>query len=153
MKARNIDLTQAVGVDDAMRRIAIVRFSELLSFASALRSNRAQDLHNLRIACKRLRYAIERFTRREPQLLEPASRLGQMQESLGEWHDCHLLLGALPTGLGATRQSLIVKRDEALARSRALLRDAFARYGPFTELIRFTGLGYGFGEGEGTTEL
>lgn len=148
MKARTIDLTDAVGVEDAMRRIAIVRFSELLSFASALRSSQAQDLHNLRIACKRVRYALERFTRREPSLLEPASRLGQLQESLGVWHDCQLLVNALPAGLGVTRARLVVQRDEALARSRALWRDAFAPYGPFAGLIRFTGLGYGFGEGD-----
>ncbi len=139
MKARNIDLTNAASVEDAMRRIAIVRFSEFLSFAPALRSNQARDLHNLRIACKRLRYAIERFTPREPSLLEPSSRLGQLQESLGAWHDCQLLVSALPPGLGVTRQRLIAQRDEALARSRALWRDAFAQYGPFAELVQFTG--------------
>ena len=149
MKARPIDLTPAVGIEDAMRRVAIVRFSELLALASALRSNREKELHHLRIACKRLRYCLDRFKSLEPSLMEPASRLEQLQEALGEWHDCHLLLSAMPAGLGATRQRVTAQRDEALARSRALWRDAFAAYGPFLGLIRFTGLGHGVGDGLG----
>lgn len=141
MKAREIDLAPAVGVEDAMRRIAIVRFSELLALAPALRTQRDKDLHDFRIACKRLRYALERFTVTEPSLLEPSSRLEQLQEALGEWHDCVLLLGAMPAGLGATRTRITAQRNDALARSRALWRDAFAAYGPFLGLVRFTGLG------------
>ena len=141
MKAREIDLTPAVGVEDAMRRIAIVRFSELLALAPAFKSQRTEDLHHLRIACKRLRYALERFTVTEPSLLEPAGRLEQLQEALGEWHDCVLLLSVMPNGLGATRARVIAERDDALARARALWRDAFAAYGPFLGLVRFTGLG------------
>lgn len=149
MKARDIDLSHAVGIEDAMRRIAIVRFSELLALAPALASHRVKELHDLRIACKRLRYTLERFKSAEPLLMEPAGRLEQLQESLGNWHDCDLLLATMPAGLGVTRGRIIAERDEALARSRALWRDAFAPYGPFLGLVRFTGLGYGVGEAAG----
>jgi CHAD domain-containing protein len=149
MKARHIDLSEACGVEDAMRRIAIVRFAEVLALAPALRQGAPAALHNLRVACKRLRYAISRFTVREPSLLEAASRLAQLQDALGEWHDTLLLLEAMPTTLRIVRSRTRELENDALARARALWRDAFATYGPFAGLVRFTGLGYGVGDGEG----
>jgi CHAD domain-containing protein len=147
MKARRIDLSDACGIDDAMRRIAIVRFAEVLTLVPALRRGRANDLHALRISCKRLRYALERFTPREPALLDASSRLAQLQDALGEFHDCELLLLAMPRTLHSTSQRVRMQRDDALSRARALWRDAFAPYGPFEGLMRFTGLGYGVGDG------
>jgi CHAD domain-containing protein len=147
MKARHVDLSDSCGVDDAMRRIAIVRFAEVLTLVPALRHGRSTDLHDLRIACKRLRYALERYTPREPALLEAASRLGQLQDTLGDLHDRDLLLLAMPKDLHVSAQRVRMQRDDALARARALWRDAFATYGPFEGLMRFTGLGYGFGDG------
>jgi CHAD domain-containing protein len=147
MKARRIDLSDAFGVDDAMRRIAIVRFAEVLTLVPALRNGRSGELHDLRIACKRLRYALERYVQREPSLLEAASRLGQLQDALGELHDRDILLEMAAKDLHATAQRIRLQRDEALARARALWRDAFASYGPFEGLMRFTGLGHGFSDG------
>lgn len=147
MKARRIDLSDACGIDDAMRRVAIVRFAEVLTLVPALRHGRSAELHALRIACKRLRYALERYVQREPSLLEAASRLRQLQDALGELHDRDILLQMLPKDLHVTAQRIRMQREDALARSRALWRDAFAPYGPFEGLMRFTGLGYGFGDG------
>jgi CHAD domain-containing protein len=147
MKARRIDLSDACGIDDAMRRIAIVRFAEVLSLVPALRRGRNDELHALRIACKRLRYALERYVPREPSLLEAASRLSQLQDALGELHDRDLLLQMMSKELHVTAQRIRMEREDALARARALWRDAFAPYGPFEGLMRFTGLGYGFGDG------
>jgi CHAD domain-containing protein len=147
MKARQIDLSDACGVDDAMRRIAIVRFAEVLTLVPALRRGRSRDLHDLRIACKRLRYALESFTPREPALLEAASRLSQLQDALGDLHDRDLLLLVMPKKLTVSAQRIRMQREDALARARALWRDAFAPYGPFEGLMRFTGLGYGFAQG------
>lgn len=149
MKARDIDLSEACGIDDAMRRIAIVRFAEVLTLAPALRKEPSGALHDLRIACKRLRHALSRFTVREPALLEAASRLGQLQDALGEWHDCRTLLEVLPAELRASRARVAVQAQDARARARALWSDAFATYGPFGDLVRFTGLGYGLGEADG----
>jgi CHAD domain-containing protein len=148
MKARPIDLSDAWGIDDAMRRIAIVRFAEVLTLVPALRHGRNRELHDLRIACKRLRYALERFTSREPALLDAATRLAQLQDVLGDLHDRDVLLAIMPRDLHASSHRVHGERDDALARARALWRDAFATYGPFEGLMRFTGLGYGFGEGE-----
>jgi len=147
VKGRRIDLSDACGVDDAMRRIAIVRFAEVLTLVPCLRHGRPRELHDLRIACKRLRYALERFTPREPALLEAAGRLSQLQDALGDLHDRDVLLGAIPKNLHVTSQRIRMQRSDALSRARALWRDAFAPYGPFEGLMRFTGLGYGFGDG------
>jgi CHAD domain-containing protein len=148
VKARRIDLSDAWGVDDAMRRIAIVRFAEVLTLVPSMRHGRGTDLHDLRIACKRLRYALERFTSREPALLDAASRLAQLQDVLGDIHDRDVLLGIMPRELHAASVRVRTEREDALARARALWRDGFAQYGPFEGLVRFTGLGYGFGDGE-----
>jgi CHAD domain-containing protein len=149
VKARNVDLSEACGIEDAMRRIAIVRFAEVLTLAPALRKDSTAELHDLRIACKRLRHALLRFTIREPSLLEAASRLAQLQDALGEWHDCSLLVEQVPVESRGVRARLRELANDALARARALWRDAFATYGPFADLVRFTGLGYGLGDGEG----
>lgn len=149
MKARPIDLSEAVGAQDAMRRVTIVRFAEVLALAPALKRRRTQELHDLRIACKRLRYALEHFARFEPALFEAATRLSQLQDALGDVHDRDVLLHDLPRELRVTMQRLRAQRETSVDRARALWHDAFAPYGPFDGLVRFTGLGrsYGFGDG------
>ena len=149
MKARPIDLSEASSPQDAMRRIAIVRFAEVLALAPALQRRRAQDLHDLRIACKRLRYALEHFAHNEPGLLQAATRLSQLQDALGESHDHDVLLRDLPSGMHKTSLRLRTKREASVDRACALWHDAFARYGPFDGLVQFTGLGAGYGLGEG----
>lgn len=48
-----------------------------------------EELHDLRIAAKRLRYAIELFTPCWGEVIEPyAEQIGEMQSHLGELHDC-----------------------------------------------------------------
>ena len=145
MKARRIDLSDACGVDDAMRRIAIVRFAEVLTLAPALRRRRSQELHDLRIAYKRLRYALERFARLEPSLVDAAVRLAQLQDALGEAHDRDVLLMKVPRELHRTRTELQRQREECVNRAEGLWHDAFAPYGPFQGLVRFSGLDYGVG--------
>lgn len=148
MKARTIDLSEAASPQDAMRRIAIVRFAEVLALAPALRRRRSQDLHDLRIACKRLRYALDHFARRETSLFDAVTRLSQLQDALGDVHDRDVLLRDLPSGMHKTALRLRAKREASLDRACALWHDAFAPYGPFDGLVRFTGLGaYGFGDG------
>lgn len=149
MKARRIDLSVACGIEDAMRRIAIVRFAEVLTLAPALSTARARELRNFRVACRRLRYTLERFTPREPSLLEAATRLKQLQKTLRTWCDCQNILVTLPREMSGTFKRITTERDDALSRADALWRDAFATYGPFEGLMTFTGLGYGVEAGAG----
>ena len=151
MRPRPIDLNDLYGTDAIMRRVAIVRFAELLTHATALRRARAEEIHTLRITCKRLRFALERFSTFEPSLHEAAIRLTQLQDALGDVHDRDVLLALLPKTARNTAHRLEVQREDAVARGRALWHDAFAPFGPFEGLMRFTGLGYGVGAALGTT--
>ena len=151
MKPRRIDLDELYGPDTIMRRVAIVRFAEVLGLAQALRHARAAELHDLRIACKRLRFALERFSTFEPSLHEAVIRLAQLQDALGDIHDRDVLMELLPKSARNTAHRLEVQREDAVTRARALWHDAFATFGPFAGLVHFTGLGHGVGEAFGTT--
>jgi len=64
-----------------------------------------EQLHQMRIAAKRLRYTMELF---EPtfgeRLAKPIKRVGKLQNDLGELHDADVWLELLPTFIEAERQ-------------------------------------------------
>jgi CHAD domain-containing protein len=77
-------------LDDALRKIIAVRVAELYSFEHAVHDPDAvDDLHDMRIAAKRLRYVLEMS---EPVFGRPAAdgakRAKKLQDVLGEIHDC-----------------------------------------------------------------
>jgi CHAD domain-containing protein len=91
VKARRVKgLDPAGPLEDNLRRIVRVRLAELYSFAPATEDPKAVDeLHDMRIAAKRLRYVLEMS---EPVFGAPA-KLGAkeargLQDVLGEIHDC-----------------------------------------------------------------
>jgi CHAD domain-containing protein len=137
MKARRINLYASHDAAAAMRRVASVRFAEALVLASALREGRPEELHALRIACKRLRYALERFSAAEPALGDAAARLAHVQSALGDIHDRDVLLAMLPHSARTTTHRLRVQRSDALVRARTMWHDAFTALGPFEGLVRF----------------
>ena len=91
MKARKVKrLDAGMPLSDALLRIAEVRLDELHSFEHAVQDPDAvEDLHDMRIAAKRLRYVLEMS---EPVLGPPAAqgakRAKKLQDLLGEIHDC-----------------------------------------------------------------
>ena len=91
MKARKVKgLDPDMPLDHALRRIAETRLGELHSFAHAVHDPGAVDeLHDMRIAAKRLRYVLELS---EPVLgdaaKDGAKRAKKLQDLLGEIHDC-----------------------------------------------------------------
>jgi CHAD domain-containing protein len=91
VKARKVDGLDPSGpLEDNLRRIVAVRLDELRSFApDGATPSSADDLHDMRIAAKRLRYALEMG---EPVLGAPARRgakeARRIQDLLGEIHDC-----------------------------------------------------------------
>ncbi|MGZ3497690.1 MAG: CHAD domain-containing protein [Vulcanimicrobiaceae bacterium] len=129
---------------DAVRRLIGIRFAEVLESGRSFgRETDAERLHALRLACKRLRFAIERINGPLPDLTVAAQRLAQIVAELGNLHDSALLLerthdanvdGTLPARIQADR-------ERSLLRARALWVDAFADAGPFAPLIAFTGFG------------
>jgi CHAD domain-containing protein len=77
-------------LDAALRRIAETRLAEVYSFEHAVHDPDAvEELHDMRIATKRLRYVLEMS---EPVLGAQAKRgakqAKKLQDLLGEIHDC-----------------------------------------------------------------
>lgn len=142
MKARPIPLQDVRGPQDAMRRILSVRFAEVLAQAPALSQPRPEPLHDLRIACKRLRYAVELFADALPECKSAERRLSQLQDELGEAHDCDVLLQfAKQSGAQHLAKRVLRDRERRVKRAANLWERAFARKGAFSSLIGLTGLG------------
>jgi|ERR1044071_388719 CHAD domain-containing protein len=75
---------------DAGREVITERFRELQALSASLyRPHKVKPLHEMRIAAKRLRYAMELFAScwNEP-LASSAKEIAKMQTLLGELHDC-----------------------------------------------------------------
>ena len=91
MKARKVKgLDPAGTLADNARRIVEVRLRELTSFAGAARNPDAvTELHDMRIAAKRLRYILELTTPVFGTAARDAAKQAKMlQDLLGEIHDC-----------------------------------------------------------------
>jgi hypothetical protein len=106
MKARKVrKLDPEMPLADAAERILRVRVDELYSFIPrALDPSEQRALHDMRIAAKRLRYLLE--------LTAPcfgayaatgAKRAKQLQDLLGEIHDCDVMLPLVGDQLEALR--------------------------------------------------
>ncbi len=120
MKPERIDLAGVDDVNELVARVVKKRLSEAHALATGLQRRDAQGLHDFRIACKRLRYALERFKRLEPSLEQVADGLALLQDALGEAHDRDVLLGILPPTMGATERRLQIDREQSVDRAVAL---------------------------------
>jgi CHAD domain-containing protein len=88
-KVKHLDPGAAFGTSAA--RIIAVRSQEVLDLADKAQDpTRVQALHDLRIAAKRLRYVLELTGP-----AEPVKQLKQLQDVLGEIHDCDVQLPPL----------------------------------------------------------
>jgi hypothetical protein len=84
------------GLRENAQRIVAVRLDEMLSWRYALNDpTLIQDLHNMRIAAKRLRYALEMFDVCFPQVKPVLKELSNIQEDLGTIHDFDVLIELL----------------------------------------------------------
>ncbi len=98
MKARKVKGLDPDGpFEQNARRIVDVRLQELTSLGSrALRPEAVEELHDTRIAAKRLRYVLELAG---PALGRPAAdgaRVARgLQDLLGDVHDCDVMLARL----------------------------------------------------------
>jgi hypothetical protein len=95
MKARKVKGLDPDGpLGENARRIVDVRAAEVRSFAPGVLDPRnVEDLHDMRIAAKRLRYVLELTA---PVFGEPADegakRAKKLQDLLGEIHDCDVTI-------------------------------------------------------------
>ena len=95
MKARRVKGLEPAGslVDNA-ERIVAVRLDEVCAFAPrVLDPAEVEALHDMRIAAKRLRYVLEVTGELfGPYAAEAGKRTKQLQDLLGEIHDCDVLV-------------------------------------------------------------
>ena len=85
------------------RIIAKVRLEDLYSWQRYVDNPyRVRELHNLRIAAKRLRYTFEVFEEFLPETCRPiVKELEQIQEELGALHDSDVMIAMLRLCLGS----------------------------------------------------
>jgi hypothetical protein len=95
MRARRVKgLDPAASMADNAERIVRTRLDELYSFTpKALNPKRVKALHDMRIAAKRLRYVLEITSFCfGPYASTATKRAKELQDLLGEIHDCDELL-------------------------------------------------------------
>ena len=116
------------------RVIILARLDDLIARSRALQQpHNVKRLHDLRIAAKRLRYALELFA---PcwgeQLQVQADEVATLQKALGDLHDCDVWIDELGALLEQTR----VKKDDLTTETIATL--AAERKATFQLLSHFT---------------
>lgn len=120
MKPERVDLRGVSELHDIVERVVHIRQREVEALAAGLERRDKQGLHDFRIACKRLRYALERFADLDPSFEACAERFKALQEALGEAHDRDVLLTILPPAMGKTQRRLQEEREECVDRAVAL---------------------------------
>ena len=123
MKPERIELSGVASVDELMARVVQTRLREARALSAGLERRDARALHDFRIACKRLRYALERFEAVDPSLDQIAARLASLQDALGEAHDRDMLLKILPPTMPATERRLQSEREERVNRASTMWRE------------------------------
>jgi CHAD domain-containing protein len=126
MKPERVELTGVRDARELAERVVQTRLREARALTEGLQRRDKQGLHDFRIACKRLRYALERFAALEPSYEEIAERLSLLQDALGEAHDRDVLLAILPPAMTATERRLRTDREECVDRAAALWHESDA---------------------------
>jgi len=133
--ARHIPLVDSMSVDDANRHIVRIRFAELLEASPALCGEDSEALHALRLAAKRLRYALQRLGAERRDLFEADDALGEFAKVLGAAHDLGVLARrALECGAAPVAQRSRRERRQAIESARQLWRDLTRSGGPVAAL-------------------
>lgn len=117
MKARRVKgLDPEAALADNVQRIVVVRVEELHAFTpKALDPAEVDTLHDMRIAAKRLRYILELTAHVfGPYTVTASKRTKELQDQLGEIHDCDVTLPRVLALIEQTRQA-----DAAAVRARA----------------------------------
>ncbi len=112
MKARKVKgLDPAGTLGDNAERIVAARLDELWSFVPrALDPAEVEALHDMRIAAKRLRYVLE-VTEPcfGPYARQAGRRTKELQDLLGEVHDCDVLAPRVLGLIGTARTEAVVE--------------------------------------------
>jgi CHAD domain-containing protein len=120
VKPEPVPLRGVTGSIELAARVLQTRVSEVRRLAGGLQRRDQPGLHDFRIACKRLRYALERFEDLEPPLETVAKAFALLQDALGEAHDRDVLLAILPVAMVQTEHRLRSEREASVDRAVAL---------------------------------
>jgi CHAD domain-containing protein len=123
VKPQRVDLDGVGDPAELVERVLRTRAGELRALTRGLDERDNKGLHDFRIACKRLRYAVERFQTLDSALGPIAERLAALQDALGEVHDRDVLLAILPPVLVMTERRLKSERAEYAEHATALWRE------------------------------
>jgi hypothetical protein len=107
VKARRVKRLDPDGLlADNVQRIIAVRLEELCSFMpKAQDASQVRALHDMRIAAKRLRYLLEMFAPCfGPYAATAGRRAKELQDLLGEIHDCDVTLPRVEGLIGELRE-------------------------------------------------
>jgi CHAD domain-containing protein len=105
----------------AGREIILARLAEFQELSQSLYNPlKSEPLHRLRIAAKRLRYAVELFAAcwAEGALTPFAKEIARMQTSLGELHDCDVWVEEIGEALKPTEREAAGAGDAAAEQKR-----------------------------------
>lgn len=96
-----------ISFDEAGRKVVAGSLQDLLDLGASLYEPfNIEDLHETRIAAKRLRYAIELFVVCWGERIAPfADEIAEMQSFLGEVHDCDIWIESLGKRLQSGQES------------------------------------------------
>jgi hypothetical protein len=139
VKARDVKGLDPTGpLADNVERIARTRLDELFAFAPAVLDPRnVRELHDMRIAAKRLRYVLEPTEHLfGPYASNAIRRTRELQELLGDMHDCDEMLPRVRRIIAAEQAAEV---EELRARASAGARDldpALARDAPRADAWR-----------------
>lgn len=138
--ALELRFASAASPQDAQRHIVRVRFAEALHRAPALNSHDDERVHAFRLACKRLRFALERLDPQPPRIERAVALISRLTDELGWAHDCTQLAEiadecAAPLVAARARRD----RDRYVLRASRLWRHAFRSSGEFAELANYAG--------------
>jgi CHAD domain-containing protein len=138
--ARDLTFPGLASPDDAMRYLLRIRFAECLEKQRALNDSDDEALHGFRLACKRLRYAIDRTPEPGVDLRPVGELLSTMTDELGAAHDCVVLAErAAKCNADRVARRALQDRNRYVRRARRLWNRAFELNGTFAVLAGFTG--------------
>ncbi|MBV8724380.1 MAG: CHAD domain-containing protein [Candidatus Eremiobacteraeota bacterium] len=120
MKPQVVELRGVTTARELARRVIGTRAQEVGRLAAAFEGREKAQLHDFRIACKRLRYALERFSALEPSLEAASQQFALLQDALGEAHDRDVLLTILPPAMGETQRRLQLEREVCVIAAAAM---------------------------------
>ncbi len=106
--ARRKKSKQTVSFNEAGREVVASSLQDLLGLGTSLyKPFNIEELHEMRIAAKRLRYAIELFVVCWGARIKPfADEIAEMQSFLGEVHDCDIWIESFGKHLGRGQENV-----------------------------------------------